>query len=144
MTVPAALHVNASIAIPRGELLFSFVRSSGPGGQNVNKVASKAVLRWNVVQSAALSDDVRQRFLAKERRRVNDRGELVITSQRYRDQPRNIEDCLVKLSALVASAAVRPRVRKKTKATRASRENRMHEKRAVSEKKRRRQSPSDE
>ncbi len=142
MTVPAALRVNANLAIPRGELQFSFVRSSGPGGQNVNKVASKAVLHWNVANSAVLSDDVRQRLRAKERRRINDRGELVLTSQRYRDQPRNIEDCLAKLAALVASACVRPRVRKKTKATRASREARLHEKKAHSDKKRQRQRPS--
>jgi ribosome-associated protein len=142
MTVPAALRVNANLAIPRSELEFSFVRSSGPGGQNVNKVASKAVLHWNVAKSAVLSGEIRQRLLAKERRRINDRGEIVITSQRYRDQPRNIEDCLAKLAVLVASASVRPRVRKKTKATRASREARLHEKRANADKKRQRQRPA--
>jgi ribosome-associated protein len=144
MSVSAALRVNASIAVPRSELRFSFVRSSGPGGQNVNKVASKAVLHWNVVTSAALPAEVRQRLVAKERRRINERGELVITSQRYRDQPKNIDDCLNKLIAIVAAAALRPRIRKKTKATRASREARLHEKRAVSEKKRRRRSSLDE
>jgi ribosome-associated protein len=139
MTVPASLRVNSNIAIPRGELHFSFVRSSGPGGQNVNKVASKAVLHWNVVRSAALSDEIRQRLVAKERRRINDRGELVLTSQRYRDQPRNIQDCLTKLAALITAAAKRPRVRKKTKATRASREARLSDKKAHSQKKQRRQ-----
>jgi ribosome-associated protein len=144
MTVSHALRVNANISIPRRELRFSFVRSSGPGGQNVNKVASKAVLHWNVTASGALSEEVRLRFVTKERRRINERGEFVLTSQRYRDQPRNIEDCLAKLSAAVASAAVRPRIRKKTKTTHASREARLREKRALSEKKRRRKERGDE
>jgi ribosome-associated protein len=141
MTLSGAIRVNTNISIPRGELRFSFVRSSGPGGQNVNKVASKAVLRWNVFASEALGEDARRRLISRERRRMNDRGELIIASQRFRDQRKNIDDCLEKLIGLVKIAAVRPRVRKKTKSTLASREARLHNKRAVSEKKRRRQLP---
>jgi ribosome-associated protein len=144
MTVPSTLRVNDQIAIRRGELRFSFVRSSGPGGQNVNKVASKAVLHWNVAESGALSDEVRGRLLSRERRRINDRGELVLTSQRYRDQPKNIDDCLEKLTALILAAAKRPRARKKTRPTRSSREARLSEKRVVADKKRRRQRPSED
>jgi ribosome-associated protein len=144
MTVPSTLRVNDQIAIRRGELRFSFVRSSGPGGQNVNKVASKAVLHWNVAESGALSDEVRGRLLSRERRRINDRGELVLTSQRYRDQPKNIDDCLEKLKALILAAAKRPRPRKKTRPTRSSREARLSEKRVVADKKRRRQRPSED
>jgi ribosome-associated protein len=144
MTVPALLRVTQQIAIPGRELNFSFVRSSGPGGQNVNKVASKAVLRWNVVQSGAISDEVRARLLARERRRINERGELILTSQRYRDQPKNIADCLAKVSAIVAAAARRPRLRKKTKPTKASRESRLSQKRSIADKKRARRRPNDQ
>ena len=81
------LRINAQIAIPRRELQFSFVRSSGPGGQNVNKVASKAVLRWNVTNTQAIPEAVRGRLLARFARRINDHGELILSSQRYRDRP---------------------------------------------------------
>ena len=138
----AELRINARIAIPRSELRFTFVRSSGPGGQNVNKVASKAVLRWSVATSPSLPDDVRGRLRTRVARQINDRGELVLTSQRYRDQSRNIDDCLEKLRSLVASAAKTPRVRKKTKPSKASRERRLTHKREASEKKQRRQWPS--
>jgi ribosome-associated protein len=144
MTVPSSLRVNDRIEIPRSELQFAFVRSSGPGGQNVNKVASKAVLHWNAVQSPALPEDVRQRLVASERRRINDRGELVLTSQRYRDQPKNIDDCLAKLTALILAAAKRPKVRRRTKPSRSSREARLNEKRVTSDKKRRRRFTSED
>jgi len=133
--VSAPLRINAHIAIARSELRFSFVRSSGPGGQNVNKVASKAVLRWSVSGSPSISDAVRGRLFARNARRINDRGELVLTSQRYRDQPKNIEDCLEKLRSLILAAAKTPKPRKKTRPTRASREKRLTQKRAKSEKK---------
>ena len=123
---------------------FSFVRSSGPGGQNVNKVASKAVLRWAVTQSPSLSDDVRRRFVAANRRRMNDRGELILTSQRYRDQSKNIDDCLDKLRQLVLAAASPPKPRKKTRLPKAARESRLREKRSISDKKKRRQRPLDD
>jgi ribosome-associated protein len=144
MTVPALLRVTPQITIPGRELDFSFVRSSGPGGQNVNKVASKAVLRWNVLQSGAISDEVRARLLARERRRINERGELILTSQRYRDQPKNIDDCLAKMRAIVTVAARRPRARKKTKPTKASREARLSQKRAIADKKQARRRPIDQ
>jgi ribosome-associated protein len=142
--VTSTLRINAQIAIPRSELRFSFVRSSGPGGQNVNKVATKAVLRWSVAASPSLPDDVRSRFLSRCGRRINDRGELVLSSQRYRDQARNVDDCLEKLRVLLLAAAKTPRRRKKTRPTRAAREARLKEKRATAEKKRRRSPPPDE
>ena len=91
------LTVNSRIQIPHQEFTFTFVRSSGPGGQNVNKVNSKAVLRWPVMQSADVAGEVRQRFVARFGRRLTGDGELVLTSQRYRDQARNVVDCLEKL-----------------------------------------------
>jgi ribosome-associated protein len=142
MTVPESLRINAHIAVPRRELRFTFVRSSGPGGQNVNKVASKAVLRWQVRESTAIPDAVRDRLIARSARQINDRGELVLTSQRYRDQARNIDDCLEKLRRLVLAATKAPRPRKKTRPTKASKEARLGAKRATAEKKRRRAPPS--
>jgi ribosome-associated protein len=138
----SVIRINERISIPRREIQFTFVRSSGPGGQNVNKVASKAVLRWAVAASTSLPDDVRGRLLTRAARQINDRGELVLASQRYRDQHRNIDDCLEKLRKMVAAAARKPRARKKTKPSKASRETRLSEKRAVAEKKQRRQRPT--
>jgi ribosome-associated protein len=137
----SALRINSQISIPRREIRFSFVRSSGPGGQNVNKVASKAVLRWPVAASRSLTDEVRSRLLARYGRRINDRGELVLSSQRYRDQAKNIDDCLAKLRNLILSAAKAPRPRKKTRPTKASREARLRHKRETTEKKRGRVPP---
>jgi ribosome-associated protein len=144
MTAPELLRVNAQVAIPRRELRFTFVRSSGPGGQNVNKVASKAVLRWSVRGSGSIPEAVRDRLMARSARQINDRGELVLTSQRYRDQARNIEDCLEKLRNLILAAARTPRPRKKTRPTKSSKEARLGAKRATAEKKRRRAPPSSE
>jgi ribosome-associated protein len=140
MTSPP-LRINSRIVIPRSELRLSFVRSSGPGGQNVNKVNTKVQLRWCVTRSGSVPEDVRDRLLARYARRINDRGELVLASQRYRDQARNIADCLAKLRDMVSAAAVPPRRRKKTAPPRSSAEARLREKRAQSDKKRRRAPP---
>ena len=142
MTIHSSLRVNSQIEIPSRELRFTFVRSSGPGGQNVNKVASKAVLRWDVVRSASISDAVRERFLSQNRRRINDRGEFIVASQRFRDQAKNVADCREKLRVLVLAAAAEPRIRKKTKLPKAAREARLRQKRAAAEKKQRRARPS--
>ena len=144
MNAQEPLRINSRIAIPPRELRFSFVRSSGPGGQNVNKVNTKAQLRWSVRASDALPDDVRARILARYARRINDRGELVLTSQRYRVQARNIDDCLTKLREMLAVVAVPPRRRKKSQPPRSARESRLREKRATSEKKRQRSHRTDE
>ena len=141
MTLPKSLRINAKIAIPREELRFSFVRSSGPGGQNVNKVASKAVLRWAAGGSPSIADDLRERLLAKYARRINERGELILSSQRYRDQGKNIDDCLDKLRSLIAAVAVPPRPRKKTRRPKRANEARLKEKRIGAERKRRRGPP---
>jgi ribosome-associated protein len=77
-----------AIAIPDTELEWSFVASGGPGGQNVNKVASKAVLRWNVTKSTALPPEVKERFLTQQKNRITVEGELVLSSQKTRDQSR--------------------------------------------------------
>jgi len=135
------LDVTPAIQIPESELRFSFARSSGPGGQNVNKVSSKAILHWPVATSPSIPDDVRERFLARYGSRVTNEGEVVITSERYRDQPRNVQDCLDKLREMLLAVAKPPRRRRKTKPTKGSIERRLQSKREKSEKKERRRSP---
>jgi ribosome-associated protein len=129
------LVVNDQLRIPLGELTFTFSRSGGPGGQNVNKVASKATLRWNVTASPTLPPDVRERFARRFASRLTTTGELVLTSQRYRDQGRNVADCLEKLRAMLAEIARPPKPRRATKPSRASRQRRLTTKRKQSEKK---------
>ena len=123
------LEINAHLRIPDDELEWSYVRSGGPGGQNANKVASKAVLRWNVAASPSLPADVKARLRARQANRITADGDLVLTSQRYRDQERNRQDCLDKLREMLAAAAAVPRARKRKKPTRASRERRLAAKR---------------
>ena len=135
------LVVDADIQIPLAEIQLSFSRSSGPGGQNVNKVNTKVTLHWNVTSSANLPDEVRNRFLAKYRTRVNAEGEVVIHSQRYRDQLRNRDDCLEKLRQLILSVRQAPVQRRRTRPSRASRERRLREKQQTAEKKKLRRRP---
>ncbi len=132
------LVVNQRISVPLKEFDFSYSRSSGPGGQHVNKVNTKVTLHWAVARSAHLPADVRERFLAKYRRRINNDGQLVVTSQRFRDQGRNVADCLAKLREMLLSVSTRPKARKPTKPSRAARERRLQAKQRTSEKKRRR------
>jgi ribosome-associated protein len=136
------LRVSPRIRIPRGEFTFEFIRSSGPGGQNVNKVASKARLRWNVAESPSLPDDVRQRFCTRYANRITEAGEFLTTSQRFRDQPKNEADCLEKLREMLLTVATPPVKRKKTKPSRGSKERRLRAKRDHSGKKQGRQRPA--
>jgi ribosome-associated protein len=109
------LYVNEKISIPRSEITFTFARSPGPGGQNVNKVNSKAVLRWPVQETQALPYQIKQRFIAKYTNRITGEGIFVMSSHRYRDQPRNVNDCLEKLKRLILAVVDAPKPRKKTK-----------------------------
>jgi ribosome-associated protein len=135
------LHVTHRIQIPDSEFRWTFARSGGPGGQNVNKVASKAVLHWNVAITPNLPPDVKERFRAQQHTRINSEGELVLSSERYRDQPRNVEDCLEKLRQLILYATHVPRKRRPTKPTRGSRERRLNAKRRQSARKEQRRRP---
>jgi ribosome-associated protein len=130
------LVINNRLQIPLREFDFDFVRSRGPGGQRVNKVNTKAVLRWDVGASKSLPEAVRKRLMAANRRRISREGHLVITSQRFRDQGRNVADCLAKLQQIVARAAVAPKPRKPTRPTKASHQRRLQQKREQSERKR--------
>ena len=123
------LVVNEHIRVRLRELRFSFARSSGAGGQNVNKLNTKATLRWAVARSPSLPQDVRARFLRRHARRITASGDLVITSQRFRDRGRNVADCLEKLRAMLAEVAVPKRRRLPTKPTRASVQRRLEGKR---------------
>jgi len=134
--------VNPRIQIPMSEFEFSFARSSGPGGQNVNKVNSKALLRWNIVESKSLPEDVLARFIEKFQSRLTGEGELVIQSDRFRDQLRNQEDCLEKLRSLLLEVAVPPKLRRKTKPSRSAKKKRVESKKKHSEKKMSRSKPS--
>jgi ribosome-associated protein len=138
------LIVSSNVRIPLEEFAFTFVRSSGPGGQNVNKVNTKAVLRWAINTSPSLPEPVRQRFLAQFGTRVTNDGELVLSSQRFRDQSQNQRDCLDKLREMLAAVAVPPKRRRKTKPTHGSVVRRRNEKRANSQKKQNRRAPGAE
>jgi ribosome-associated protein len=123
------LVINERLTIPRSEIEFDFARSAGPGGQNVNKVNSKAVLRWRPASSAVLPTLVLQRLLEQSGNRLTRDGVLVIACDTHREQGRNVGECLHRLRALIVAAMARPRVRRPTKATRASQERRLNEKR---------------
>jgi ribosome-associated protein len=117
------------------------VRSSGPGGQNVNKVSSKVELRWLPASSRALSHDVRERFLARYGGRLNREGELVVVSERFRDQRRNRDDCLEKLGEMVRAVLKPPKKRKKTAVPRSVQERRLAEKKRRGSRKEERRAP---
>lgn len=139
--VPAAeglLIVTSRVRIPRDEMQFSFARSSGPGGQNVNKVNTKATLRWPVRNSPSLPADVKSRFLKRYATRVTLEGELVISSQRFRSQGKNVDDCFEKLAEMLAAVAAPPVKRKPTRPSAGSKERRLQAKRAQSQRKQRR------
>jgi ribosome-associated protein len=123
------LQVNESIAIPDEEFVWSFARSGGPGGQNVNKVSSKAILRWDVAHSPSLPEHVKHRLRALERKRFTTDGELILSSQKTRDQERNKQDCLDKLAAMLREAATLPKARRATRPSRASKARRLEAKR---------------
>ena len=138
------LTVAPQIQILTSEFEFSFVRSSGPGGQNVNKVNTKAVLRWNVLTSRSLGAEVRERLTNRLGARLTNEGDLIVMSDRFRDQLRNREDCLEKLKKTVFLATFQAKARKKTKPSFSSQRRVKAEKDRHSQKKRLRRVSRDE
>jgi ribosome-associated protein len=135
-----ALEITPTLAIPETELVERFVRASGAGGQNVNKVSTAVELRFDLASSPSLPEPVRERLLAKRDRRITDEGVLVIDAQRFRTQDRNRQDARERLAAFIATGLTAPKKRIATKPSRAAKARRLDAKRGRGEIKRGRSS----
>ncbi len=140
----ALIQITPGIAIDEAELSETFIAASGPGGQNVNKVASAVQLRFDVASSPSLSEDVRRRLLALGGKRATQDGVLVLTARRHRTQERNRADARERLWALIRAAAVPPVARRKTRPTLASKQRRLEAKSSRASLKRDRGRPREE
>jgi ribosome-associated protein len=136
------LHITATLDLPLAEIAFSFIRSPGPGGQNVNKVATAVVLRFHIRHSS-LPDDIKHRALTLAGSRATQEGEILIKASSYRTQERNKHDALRRLLSLLQQAAIPPKPRKKTKPTRGAIERRLESKKRHSRAKQLRRGPSE-
>ena len=122
------LEINADITIKSAEIRFDFVRSSGPGGQNVNKVASAAQLRFDIGNSTSIPDEIKQRLIKLAGKRVNSEAVLLIDARTSRSQSQNRAEALERLKSLILKALHKPKPRRKTRPTAASKEKRLRSK----------------
>lgn len=125
--------ITPSLQIDERELQFEYIRASGPGGQNVNKVATAVQLRFDIVNSPALASDIKGRLIRLAGKRVNADGILLIEARRFRTQEANREDAIQRLVELIRKVLVPPKPRKKTRPTAASREKRLQQKKRKGE-----------
>lgn len=132
------LFINENLSIPEDHLQWSFARSSGPGGQNVNKVNSKATLRWTLPENF-LPPAPMNRFRKIAQRYITTEGDVVIQSQQFRDQTQNIDSCREKLKVLIISALIQPKRRIATKPSKSANRRRLTDKKIQSDKKKTRQ-----
>ena len=128
----STLRIDDSLSIPLSEFAFSYSRSSWPGGQNVNKVNSKVTLRWDIAGTNIIAEGVRRRFLEKHASRITKNGVFIVSSDRFRDQQRNIAACLEILRALLLVSLKPPKKRKPTAPSKGSKEKRLTKKKARS------------
>jgi ribosome-associated protein len=119
---------DTTVTIKPEELHFDFIRASGPGGQNVNKVATAVQLRFNVLNSRSISPEVRDRLIKIAGKRMNSSGEIIIESKRYRTQQRNREDAVLRLAQMIEKAGEVPKARKKSRPTVSSKLKRLNDK----------------
>ncbi len=130
------IHITRTVTIDESEIQEYFVRASGPGGQNVNKVATTVQLRFDVANSRSLPEEVRQRLISLAGNRITEDGILIIDARRFRTQSRNREDAIARLVELIRNAAQRPKIRRKTRPTLTSKIRRLESKRRTAESKR--------
>ncbi len=138
------IRINRTLSIAESEIQEQFIRASGPGGQNVNKVSSAVQLRFDVIHSPSLPEEVRARLILLAGRRISQDGMLTIEAQRFRSQGRNRDDARVRLTALIREAIKIPRLRHATRPTRASQQRRLESKQRLGNTKRQRRTVSDE